>query len=327
MTKRKISKTEKLAMCGKKRWQKMDSYGVPTMVTYRCGLKDCSYCAQKIELKKKRAVGRLIAHASKNQMYVIELPSKSVRGFKNKIRGDNYYAAPQSAGEIILVDQLISYAGETARPITYEEAMALFTRQENINTPKRRSTGGEWSLVEKKEEEERIEGEVSYRILVPFLNPPSGAIEEDIAKYMYELSRLRASCVIWKSGVLDPYDDEQIQAFVDYKMSAYCEMAIRNGFTFDKDSSYVKQQTVPRDDIRKWIGIHFSAQLEFFNSESAKVINTISPHILPLLTGNDGMKNWREEMDRENYPEWFIDEGTQEILDNIYKIDFSKVRK
>lgn len=328
MTKKKLSKKEKLAMCGVESWQTMDSNGVPIMVFYHCGLRDCPHCAKNIMLKKKRAVSRLIAQASKSPMYIIELPSKSVRGFKNKIRGDNYYAAPQDGKEIILVDQLISYAGTASKHITYEEAMMLFTDESNINTPKRRSTGGEWSLKEEKNKEaEVIDGEVTYRMLIPFLKPPEGSLKEDHAKYMYELSRLRASCTVWKSGVLDPHDDAQIQAFVDYKMSAFCEMAIRAGFVFDKDRSFVKEKTVKRSEVTKWVGVHFSAQLEFFNENSKKVISTISPQLLPILTGNEGMKNWREEIDKENYPEWFIDEKTQEILDNIYKIDFSKVRE
>ena len=125
---------------------------------------------------------------------------------------------PQGVEKIFLVDTAIDYTGIEAEPINRHDALELATLEENIFTVYgNRSTGGDWRLTPKPTgKNEQYEGSVKFRLLVPFFDPP----HDDKSK-LYLLDSLRAATVVWRGGTLDPNNDEQIQAFVDHKASAF----------------------------------------------------------------------------------------------------------
>lgn len=301
-------------VCGKTVKYIMDGRGVCKYIRYYCNKKDCDNCRPTL-LGKLQEEAKAMLYGVES-FYTITLPNESSRGFTNKIRGRNYLCMPQDGEKIFLVDTAIDYKGQEATRMNRYDALSLVTKEENIFTVGgNRSTGGDWRLTPKPEEKEsKYQGSVIFRLLVPFFDPP----HDDKSK-LYLLDNFRAASVIWRNGVLDPNNDEQVQAFVDHKVSVYAEMAIREGFRYNENKSYVRAEEKERSEIANWIGASVDGNVHYFNDHSRREIQAISPQLIPIITGNTGIKNWRLELDKKRYPHWFVSDEDQAIFDMALK--------
>lgn len=316
MQEKKQSKQDKKErnrkLCGKTSKQVVDGLGMLQYVKFYCNQRDCQVCGPAQLKRRQKEVMNMLRGAQ--DFYSIVVEEKSVKNFTNKIRGNNYLAMPQADGtSLFLMDKFVEFKFANADHLDRHSAIGLATSEQNIFTPKNRSTGGEWRLTEPPSESVDEIGDITFHRLVPYLDPPGND-----EKMLYLLNSMRASANIWTHGILDPEDSDMVQRFADHVSSAFIEMALREGFKFNYEMSYVREECVPISKIAKWIGASIDGKVIFFTKESERALKTISPHLLPIITGHAGIPNWRIKYNEWRHPnKTFEDYGIQ-ISDLVF---------
>lgn len=282
-----LKKKNNRSKCGNGTVPVIDGHGMLKYVPYQCKQVGCEKCRPGI-LKQKQQEVRSMLNGTQ-EFYAIEVQKGSYRGLTNKIRGRNYLGIPGTDTILFIFDQPVEYKGDDAYSLNRHEALGVVTAEENIFTPTRRLTGGDWKLSSKSDKKESL-GEISFERLIPFLDPPGGD-----TKQLYLLDQFRAVCNVWTKGKLDPTDEVMVQDYVDHMSSVVVEMALREGFKLNHEMSYVRKEIVKIETIANWIGASIDTNVTYFTNESKRVINGVSPHLIPILTGHGGIKNWRKE--------------------------------